>query len=291
MIPYLPCETARELLEPLVDRELTTTDHVAVEAHLRVCGTCRARVEDLGLIGWSLRTGTPAISPAEGDARALGVVQSGVLERIRAERAQSWRAWLPELFSDMRLWWPAMGATAAVLLCFWGSVSIFLLTTEKAPYSMAALLDPGSDSNPMAFEAGMSLPRSIDQPLAPDDPSAADGMIVLTYVVNQNGIVGAVEMLRLHPVLPAASAGQAAGQAALEALRGSRFTPAQAADGRAVAIRLVMVIERTTIKETWRPIEENWPAQQARRTPVPKVVPQQSPSGVRSAVDHGSARA
>ena len=55
MIRYLGCDAARELLQPFVDRELPVAEQVELEAHLRWCETCAARVEDLQLIGAALR--------------------------------------------------------------------------------------------------------------------------------------------------------------------------------------------------------------------------------------------
>ena len=55
MIPYLDCPAAQGMLEAFVDRELAVTDQVALESHLRWCRVCAARVEDLQLIGVSLR--------------------------------------------------------------------------------------------------------------------------------------------------------------------------------------------------------------------------------------------
>jgi anti-sigma factor RsiW len=60
MIPYLGCQGARDMLEPFVDGELPVSEQVALEAHLRWCDTCRARVEDIRLIGSALRLGSDA---------------------------------------------------------------------------------------------------------------------------------------------------------------------------------------------------------------------------------------
>ena len=64
MIPCIPCETARELLEPFLDRELSTNEQIAVEAHLRWCRTCADRIEDFQLIGTSIRVGPPKLTVA-----------------------------------------------------------------------------------------------------------------------------------------------------------------------------------------------------------------------------------
>jgi hypothetical protein len=68
---------------------------------------------------------------------------------------------------------------------------------------------------------------------------------------------------------------------------GSRFAPALAPNGQAVAVRMLMVIERTTIREKLLPLEEPPAVQQARRT---KPLPLQR-SGARSAIQQSSARA
>ena len=60
MIPYVGCEYAREHLDAFVDGELSVAEQVAVESHLRWCRTCAARVEDLQLIGASIRLGSLA---------------------------------------------------------------------------------------------------------------------------------------------------------------------------------------------------------------------------------------
>ena len=48
---------------------------------------------------------------------ALSVVYSRVLMRVRAERDQAFAVRVREMFIDMRLLWPALGATMAVLVC------------------------------------------------------------------------------------------------------------------------------------------------------------------------------
>ena len=89
MIPYLGCEAARDMLEAFIDDELAMADQVAVESHLRWCRTCAARVEDMRLIGASVRVGTPRVALEAEEGRALATMQAAVLTRIRAERDQS----------------------------------------------------------------------------------------------------------------------------------------------------------------------------------------------------------
>jgi anti-sigma factor RsiW len=58
MMTYVGCEYAREHLDAFVDGELSVDEQVAVESHLRWCRTCAARVEDMQLIGNSIRLGS-----------------------------------------------------------------------------------------------------------------------------------------------------------------------------------------------------------------------------------------
>jgi hypothetical protein len=292
MIPCLPCESARELIEPLIDRELSTADQVAVEAHLRACPTCSARVHDLGLIGWSIRAGIPAMQVDSDDVRALGVMQSGVLARVHAERSQSWRVQLREQLSDMRLWWPAIGATAAVIACLMGSVTIWTLTTTvKRPFSLAAKLAPGSNSNPVLLDDDMLAPRLLDEGRSQEELSAGDGFYVVSAILLQNGLVDGAELVPSRREAFSSSAEvRAARLAVLEAVRGARFTPAQAPGGRSIAVRVLIVIERTTIREKLQPLDEPQPVQQARRGGAKPVLIQPLP-GARSAVQQSSARA
>jgi len=293
MIPCIPCETARELLEPFLDHELSTNEQIAVEAHLRWCRTCAATIDDLALIGWSLRAGTPATSPADEDASALAVVQSGVLERVKAEQAQSWRTWYADLFADMRLWWPAMGATAAVIICLCGSINIWLLTTVKQPNSLAwtieTLATPGSDRNPLRLNDGMLVPRVLDEGFVPERISADDATFAIAAVFTKTGQIGRAELLRQRQVVwpvSLAAAQASDSQAVLNAVLGSRWTPAQAADGP-VAVTTVFLIERITIRERQRPLDDDV-LQRARRSVAPKPLLQSQPSSGRSANEQAS---
>ena len=84
---------------------------VAVEAHLRWCRVCAARVEDMQTIGASLRLTSCAIRAADEADDSLASVQSDVLTRIGAEREHSTWAQLRGMCSDLRFFWPAIGAT------------------------------------------------------------------------------------------------------------------------------------------------------------------------------------
>ena len=144
MIPYLGCQGARDMLEPFVDGELPVSEQVALEAHLRWCDICRARVEDIRLIGSALRLGSDAAAADYTDAAARATMYDEVVMRVEAERTQSLAHQWRELFTDMRYLWPAFGATAAVIVCVCASTLVNQIVRAERPDSMAAQIsDPG----------------------------------------------------------------------------------------------------------------------------------------------------
>ena len=261
MIPYIGCEQSRELLEGFIDGELAMTDQVALESHLRWCRTCAARLEDLRLIGASLRQASP--QPDPDDSRALAAIQAGVLTRIRAERDQSLPVRVRAMFDDMRLFWPAVGATTALAACLFASLGVLQAATAEKPESLAAMIErldrrpapmmppanPGSDQNPMRLDGRVSFPRALDGVDALDTMWDEEVEIALSAVVTREGRIAT------YDVLPAADALRAAMDrdsqevnAVLNAVKRSRFAPAEAAGGTKVAVNMVWLIVRTTAK-------------------------------------------
>jgi len=130
MIRYVGCDYARARLDAFADGELPMGDQVLVETHLRWCQTCAARLEDTQTIGASLRlvgrahTHDESAASAVGDSRsadvsldrALAAMQAEVEVQAHAEYEQSFTVRARALFSDIRLCWPALGATVAVAL-------------------------------------------------------------------------------------------------------------------------------------------------------------------------------
>ena len=58
MTQYVGCTQARELLDGLIDGELSMAEQLAVESHLRWCRDCTLRVQDMRLIGTVMRVGS-----------------------------------------------------------------------------------------------------------------------------------------------------------------------------------------------------------------------------------------
>ena len=260
MIPYLGCEAAREMLQPFVDLELPMAEQVVLESHLRWCDTCAARIEDMRMIGAALRLGSAAPSVHAQDAGALAAIQSEVLTRIRAEHDQSLPVRFRELFADMRVLWQALGATAALVVCVCAVTTVNRVARAELPDSMAdvisRLANPGSDRYPLQLDAQMLAPRPLSQGWALDSIPGEEAVFALAAVVTREGRVGNFELLQSS----VRESGMARGtadesdqiSALLDAVKHSRFTPAQTLDG-VVAVNVVWLLARTTVKASLVP--------------------------------------
>jgi hypothetical protein len=241
MIPYLPCDRAWALLEPFVDDELPMSDQVLLEAHLRWCDTCRARVDDMRLIAAAVRAASPPTEPHVNTA--LAAMRRDVLARLGAEHDQSLGVRCRELVT-VRYLWPAMGATIALILCVYAATSVSRIARAVSPNSMAALItilaSPGSDENPLYLDADMLAPRGlfVGEALAgiPEEEAA----FAVSATVTRGGRVSSYE------VLPSSDLSSHT-TAVRDMVVHSRFEPAQTHDG-AVAVNVVWLLTRTTVK-------------------------------------------
>jgi hypothetical protein len=294
MIAYMGCDSVRELLDGFVDGELDIDEQVAVETHLRWCRTCSLRVEDMQLIGSALRLRSHALR-AESEP-AAAAIPSDVLMRVRAERDQSFAVQLRGLFVDRRLLWPALGATIAVFVCIYGVFGVMQLAREEQPHSLAAMLDllahPGSDENPLRLDNHISVPRVIDHGVSLGTLPEDEAIFAVATVVTREGKIANYELLEWQrsTVRRRASAAQASDVAALSAaVKQSRFTPAQEPGGRTVAVNMVWLIARTTVKGSHRAaLDLDLPAPGTRRAPAAVKPAPELPTGERSSIQSDS---
>jgi hypothetical protein len=283
MIPYLGCQGARDMLEPFVDGELPMSEQVALEAHLRWCDTCRARVEDMRLIGSALRLGSDASAADYTDAAARATMYDEVVMRVGAERTQSLAHKWRELFTDMRYLWPAFGATAAVGVCVCASTLVNQIVRAERPDSMAAMIEilanPGSDQNPLHLESGMLAPRPLDVSPALAAIPDEEAVYAVAAVVTREGRVSNYELLQWvrDPLANRAGASEFDEvTAVLDAVRHSRFEPAQTVDG-VVAVNMVWLLARTTVKASAKADEvDGGPVNVARSRPAAGLRPARS---------------
>ena len=283
MIRYVGCDYARARLDSFMDGELPMGDQVLVETHLRWCHTCAARIEDAQIIGASLRMmarahedagrrGTDA-APQDSMGRALATMQSEVLARVDTEYEQSLGVRIHELFSDMRLWWPALGATVAVALSVGLASGVWQATSAEQPASLAAMIenlaDPGSNRNPQRLDAAMYLPRlddgvALDGLLMQDSGDGhQDEVVAVAATVTREGKISDYALLEQvgarHMLTPSGIAADNEMQGVLHAVRQSRFAPAQRPGRQVVAVNMVWLFARTTVKASHRTVDLGMP--------------------------------
>ncbi len=270
MTPYVGCEYARERLEALLDDELSVDEQVLVESHVRWCRTCADRIEDFQLIGASIRVGPSGIRVKELEP-ALSAVYSRVLMRMRAEHDQAFTVRMRELFIDMRLLWPALGATMAVLVCLSVAIGVLKSTSSERPSSLATRLEamnPGSEGNPLRPDnnarvdryfdkfvdsdraGGISIPRVMDDGASVIGINDEEATFTMAMVVNREGRITTAELLNSERGVSSTKAehGLYTNEAVLDAVRQSRFAPAQTPIGRTVAVNMVWLIVVTTVQ-------------------------------------------
>jgi hypothetical protein len=296
MTPYVDCVFAQKHLEAFVDRELSVNDQVLVESHLRWCTTCAARVEDFQTIGMVVR-GRVRRQPRRvpGD-RDLSAMRRELLRMADAERDRSFESRLVELgrrCADLRFVWPAIGASAAVVLCVGLAETMWRATAEQQPASLAAMIesmaDPGSDRNPLRLDGAMLVPRVLNNQgavahavLDEDGIENDDEVFAVAAVVTREGKVGTYELLHAST----AAAGQGHGRHEegvadlLDAVRQSRFAPAQGPGGRTVAVNVVWLFAKTTVKASAMTIDLGRPLSAPLSAPVraPRAVAAPSPA-------------
>ena len=262
MIRYVGCDYARARLDAFADGELPMGEQVLVETHLRWCQTCAARLEDSQTIGDALRLTARAHADheVERNSRALATMQAEVVAQAHTEYEQSFGVRVQELFSDMRLWWPALGATVAVALSVGMASSIWKATSIEQPTSLAAMIenlaDPGSDRNPQRLDAAMYMPR-----LVYDEDAAFDGAMLVPDGHQDEVVAVAAVITREGTVAGYALLEQADGHrgGVLHAVRQSRFAPAQRPGGQIVAVNMVLLFASTTVKASRETVDLGTP--------------------------------
>jgi anti-sigma factor RsiW len=105
----------RDQLEAFVDGELSGADRLEVAQHIQWCPSCATMVEDLSIIGDTLRASAEAL---ESPADDLGGLAAGVISRGRAEAALSWQGRIRRAGEDWHWLVVVSGAVAASLICF-----------------------------------------------------------------------------------------------------------------------------------------------------------------------------
>lgn len=262
MTRTIGCETARGRLSDYLDGELSTTEQVELDAHLRWCRTCGAHLDDLRLIGASVRLGADVTTPA--DEASLDGLQAGVMGRLEASRRMG--SWFRVAFTEPKVLWACVGATVGVLACVLLTLAVAsVVMHRRVEDSMATIIDtmskPGSNGNPLALGGSVAPPRLAIPRLYDDSPELValpqdDAMMTVATVVNREGRVSDYSIIRSN-LLPDEL------MVLQRTLSNVRFAPAHFG-GSTVAVNMVWVMARTTVRGSFRPFDFSDP--RPRRT-------------------------
>jgi hypothetical protein len=168
------------------------------------------------------------------------------------------------MFEDMRFLWPALGATAALVLCAFAALAVHRAARGGDPASIATMIDalakqsaaqrphlaPLTSYFPVQLDSLILAPRPLSEGPALESLPEDDAVFALSAVVTREGRVANYELLQ--SVRAGVRRHETAARtddvgALLDAVMQSRFEPAQGAGG-AVTVRLVWVLARTTVK-------------------------------------------
>jgi len=142
----VPCVSVRASLGAYIDGELNGTERLRVSRHLEGCTACAAEVDALQQVGDVLRqSGTVDVPPQfEG-------LTEGVISRVRAESAQSWRALVSRSVVDGWHW--------ALVGC--GSLAATFLTTSFVGAVLTLGPAPSREDSLSALITNLGTPAGL----------------------------------------------------------------------------------------------------------------------------------
>jgi len=240
------CRTVRRWLEADHDGRLAPGRQATLAAHLERCRGCRRVRDELLRLGAALRQAGVAHRP---DDAVLAPIAPLVLAGLASEPDVGWWHRLRDTLVERPRLWFVSGAMAATMGGILLAATVLGLGVTTHPGSLASLLEAydylGSNTNPVWSSVGVSLPH-----VRPDTRTAAILIepfpplqlkhLALSGVVTREGALTGLEVL--HDDTPDAELARALSRLASDV----RFVPARAR-GRAVAMNVVWVLERTTV--------------------------------------------
>lgn len=252
MMHAVRCEDVQDCLEAFHDDELSLEERVAIQGHLHDCVTCSLVAGEFEDLRHSLREAASRL-PDRDEPEAERLPRR-VIERLRVEEQFSLESEVRSWFQDMHLVWAALGATAAMLFCLVGSISVLHAANQERPGSLAGLIaflaNPGSNENPVRLDERMQAPRwRADEALASIPPMPADDSVfALSAVVTREGRIQNLALL--PPDRPAdVKVRPDVLFAMLQAASQVEFEPARPrATAAPVAVNMVWVLANTTVK-------------------------------------------
>jgi hypothetical protein len=134
----LSCAATRRRLQAFHDGELVVGEQIAVSAHVEWCPRCARALADVREVASALHAVLPGrLILSQEDA---AVFTGTVVNRFKAEDAASLFARLRVMFSDMRLGYAGLGATAATMVCVVIMLTMMHFAPQERPDSLRAMM-------------------------------------------------------------------------------------------------------------------------------------------------------
>jgi hypothetical protein len=134
----LSCASTRRRLQALHDGELAVGEQIAVSAHIEWCPRCARGLEEIREVGSALQAVLPGrLALSREDAAAF---TGTVVNRLKAEEAASLFGRVRVMFSDMRLGYAGLGATAATIVCVVIMLTMMHFAPKERPDSLRAMM-------------------------------------------------------------------------------------------------------------------------------------------------------
>jgi anti-sigma factor RsiW len=248
----LTCAATRRRLHAYCDGELAVSDQIAVDSHLEWCDECAELHADLIDVGAALRASLPARIALSAEEESS--LQAVVVSRMKAERTVSLASQAREMFEDMRLVYAAFGGAVAAVVCvvimlgmmrFARELPATVAAAAPAIVRQAAALAPAPPAEPR-----IQLPRPLGQTFSAGTDIDGDSVIMMVAVVTREGTIANLSLLDPGG---GRSSRQITQTKAIEDLLGAvsraRFEPGRV-EGLPVAMNMVWVVERTTVRAT-----------------------------------------
>jgi hypothetical protein len=256
----LSCASTRRRLHAYHDGELPIGEQIAVAAHVEWCSRCAGALAEIRDIGDTLQAFLPGrLTLSQEDA---AVFIGTVVNRLKAEEAASLFARVRVMFSDMRLGYAGLGATAATMVCVAVALAVIAFAPPERPDSLRAMMTVIStplecEANDFADASGCRA-RWAERFQRANEWAEQDAVFALEIMVTPQGHLANLAGLRK-------SRGHASGEQA-QIIDGLLDLVQQARLEQPVEMpTAIYLLEQTTVRATKQPAPLDVPLPQPKK--------------------------
>jgi putative zinc finger protein len=194
----LSCASTRRRLQAFHDGELSVGEQIAVGAHVEWCPRCARALADVREVSAALHAVLPGrLTLSQEDA---AVFTGTVVNRLKAEDAASVFSRMRVMFSDMRLGYAGLGATAATIVCVVIMLTMMHFAPKERPDSLRAMMSVIStplecDTLDLSDSTGCRA-RWAERFQRANEWAEQDAVFALEIVLTRQGGLANIAMLR-----------------------------------------------------------------------------------------------